>query len=103
MISTQLPAARLATRLAFFVAGFGIACWAPLVPYAKSRLAVNDAELGILLLCIGIGAVASMIAVGPLSARFGSKPVIIVGGYAMAAILPLLSYPRRRSRSDWRC
>jgi predicted MFS family arabinose efflux permease len=91
MIDTALPAARLATRLAFFVAGFGIACWAPLVPFAKARLAVNDAELGILLLCIGIGAVLSMVAVGPVSARYGCRPVIIVGGYAMAAILPLLS------------
>ena len=31
-------AAKLATRIAFFVAGFGIACWAPLVPFAKQRL-----------------------------------------------------------------
>ncbi len=38
MIDRELPAARLATRLAFFVAGFGIACWAPLVPFAKARL-----------------------------------------------------------------
>ena len=46
-------AARLATRLSFLVAGFGIACWAPLVPYAKERLGVGDATLGLLLLCIG--------------------------------------------------
>ncbi len=91
MIDRELPAARLATRLAFFVAGFGIACWAPLVPFAKARLAVNDAELGILLLCIGIGGVIAMVASGPFSARYGSRPVIIAGGYAMAAILPLLA------------
>ncbi len=90
MTDRDLPAARLATRLAFFVAGFGIACWAPLVPFAKARLAVNDAELGILLLCIGIGGVIAMVATGPLSTRYGSKPLIIAGGYAMAAILPLL-------------
>ncbi len=91
MIDRELPAARLATRLAFFVAGFGIACWRAARPFAKARLAVNDAELGILLLCIGIGGVIAMVASGPISARYGSRPVIIAGGYAMAAILPLLA------------
>ena len=35
MHSADRPATRLATRLSFLVAGFGIACWAPLVPFAK--------------------------------------------------------------------
>ena len=39
MTSADRPATRLATRLSFLVAGFGIACWAPLVPFAKERLA----------------------------------------------------------------
>ena len=91
MTSTDRPATRLATRLAFLVAGFGIACWAPLVPFAKQRLAVDDATLGLLLLCIGAGSVAAMVATGPLSARYGSKPVIVGSGLALACILPLLS------------
>jgi hypothetical protein len=32
MASNNSPTTRLATRLAFFVAGFAISCWAPLVP-----------------------------------------------------------------------
>ncbi|WCM27178.1 MFS transporter [Sphingomonas sp. QA11] len=91
MISADRPATRLATRLAFLVAGFGIACWAPLVPFAKQRLAVDDATLGLLLLCIGAGSVAAMIATGPLSARYGSKPVIVGSGMALACVLPFLS------------
>lgn len=91
MISADRPATRLATRLSFFVAGFGIACWAPLVPFAKQRLGVDDAVLGLLLLCIGAGSVVAMIATGPLSARFGSKPVIVGSGFALAAILPFLT------------
>lgn len=91
MISADRPATRLATRLSFFVAGFGIACWAPLVPFAKQRLGVDDAMLGLLLLCIGAGSVVAMIATGPLSARFGSKPVIVGSGFALAAILPFLA------------
>lgn len=62
-----------------------------LVPFAKQRLGVDDAMLGLLLLCIGAGSVVAMIATGPLSARFGSKPVIVGSGFALAAILPFLA------------
>jgi predicted MFS family arabinose efflux permease len=91
MMSADRPATRLATRLAFFVAGFGIACWAPLVPFAKARLQIDDAMLGLLLLCIGGGSVAAMLATGPLTARFGSRPVIVASGFLLAVILPFLA------------
>src|SRR6266436_6790488 len=90
MPSANGPATRLATRLSFLVAGFGIACWAPLVPFAKVRLDLDDGTLGILLLCIGIGSVAAMMAAGSLSARYGSRPVILVGGFGLAVMLPIL-------------
>lgn len=91
MPSVDRPATRLATRLSFLVAGFGMACWAPLVPFAKERLAVDDGVLGLLLLCLGIGSVAAMLLTGILSARYGSKPIIIAGGLGLAAILPFLT------------
>jgi predicted MFS family arabinose efflux permease len=91
MMLHDRPATRLATRLAFVVAGFGISCWAPLVPFAKERLAVDDGTLGLLLLCIGIGSVVAMQFTGALSARYGSKPAIVAGGLGLALILPLLS------------
>lgn len=91
MISADRPATRLATRLAFLVAGFGVACWAPLIPYAKARLAVDDGVLGLLLLCLGIGSVVAMLMTGMLSARYGSKPIIIGGAVGMAIFLPLLA------------
>lgn len=91
MPSADRPATRLATRLAFLVAGFGIACWAPLVPLAKQRLMIDDGILGLLLLCLGIGSVVAMLLTGALSARYGSKPMIVVGGLGVAVLLPLLS------------
>ncbi len=90
MLTADRPETRLATRIAFLAAGFGLACWAPLVPIAKARLGVDDGVLGILLLCLGLGSVAAMTATGPLASRFGSKPVILVGGFGMAAALPFL-------------
>jgi len=91
MLTADRPATRLATRLSFLVAGFGIACWAPLVPFAKARLAVDDGTLGLLLLCLGIGSVAAMLVTGILSARYGSRPFIIAGGLGLVALLPLLA------------
>ena len=85
------PATRLATRLAFLVAGFGLACWAPLVPFAKQRLGVGDGVLGALLLCLGIGSVVAMLWAGWFSARHGSRPVVIAGGLGVALLLPLLA------------
>jgi predicted MFS family arabinose efflux permease len=91
MVSLDRPASRLATRLAFLVAGFGVACWAPLVPFAKQRLAVDDATLGLLLFCIGIGSVVAMQFTGALSTRYGPKPAIVAGGLGITVILPFLS------------
>ncbi|EPY00645.1 MFS transporter [Magnetospirillum fulvum] len=91
MLSADRPQTRLATRLSFLVAGFGLACWAPLVPYAKDRTGVEDGVLGLLLLCLGIGSIVAMIATGALAARYGSKPVILLGGFGLALILPTLA------------
>ncbi len=90
-MSSDSPASRLATRLAFWVAGFGIAAWAPLVPFARQRLQVDDGTLGLLLLCLGIGSVAAMSRTGPLCTRHGSRPVIIAGGVGMVLLLPMLT------------
>jgi predicted MFS family arabinose efflux permease len=90
MISDQ-PAARFATRLAFLVAGFGVSCWAPLVPFAKDRVGADDGLLGMLLLCLGLGSVIAMVFTGAISARYGSKPVIAAGGIGLAIILPSLT------------
>lgn len=79
------------TRAAFFVAGFGTAAWAPLVPYAKDRLAVGDATLGLLLLCLGAGSIATMPLAGALVARFGCRRVIWAASLVICSVLPLLA------------
>src|SRR5215475_10915789 len=91
MSPADLSGARVATRLAFFVPGFGMAAWAPLVPFAKARLAVDDSVLGLLLLCLGIGSVVAMLLTGVLSARYGSKPIVLVGGFGLSVVLPWLA------------
>lgn len=82
---------RIGTYLAFFVAGLVQAMWAPLIPYLQGRLQASDAELGVLLLCLGFGSIIAMPLTGTLAARSGAKPVMLVGGFLMACMLPLLA------------
>ncbi|OKO77069.1 MFS transporter [Bradyrhizobium sp. NAS96.2] len=88
--STDRPAGLLATRLAFFVAGFGFASWAPLVPLAKERLAIDDGVLGLVLLWLGVGSAVAMLVTGAANARYGSQTIILGGGLGLALILPWL-------------
>src|SRR5579859_3344201 len=50
--------AKLSTRLAFVAGGFGVACWAPLVPIAKTRCHLGDDTMGLVLLLLGAGSIA---------------------------------------------
>ena len=61
------------------------------MPLAKARLRVDDAVLGLLLLCLGVGSIVAMLLTGALSPRYGSKPLILAGCLGLAATLPLLS------------
>lgn len=88
--SANTPSTRLATRLSFAAAGFAMACWAPLVPFARERVGVDDGALGLLLLCLGSGSIVAMPLAGWLSARAGSRPVILCGGFGLVLMLPLL-------------
>lgn len=85
------PRQQIATRVAFFIAGFAMSAWAPLVPFAKSRLGVNDGVLGGLLLCLGIGSIVAMPWAGYMASRFGCRRVILASASLMALMLPLLA------------
>lgn len=79
-----------ATRMIFFVAGLGMASWAPLIPFVKNRLNADDATLGLLLFCIAAGAMLMMPFTGRLIARFSYRLIILCCCIALALILPLL-------------
>jgi predicted MFS family arabinose efflux permease len=82
---------QIATRIVFFIAGFAMSAWAPLVPFAKARLGVNEAMLGALLLCLGIGSVVAMPLAGALSAASGCRRVCIVAVLLAGVTLPVLA------------
>jgi MFS family permease len=82
---------QMATRIAFFIAGFGIAAWAPLVPYAKARAGLDEGTLGLLLLCLGVGSILAMPIAGILAGRFGWRRVMAAGSLLICLALPLLA------------
>ena len=82
---------QMSTRIAFFIAGFGIAAWAPLVPYAKARAGLDEGTLGLLLLCLGVGSILAMPMAGILATRFGCRRVLGGGTLLICAALPLLA------------
>ena len=82
---------RVSTRLAFLAAGMAMSSWAPLVPYAQARTGVEAAQLGLLLLCLGIGSLLAMPVTGVLAARFGCRRVIMVSGLGCCLVFPFLA------------
>jgi len=82
---------QISTRIAFFIAGFGIAAWAPLVPYAKARAQLDEGMLGLLLLCLGVGSILAMPIAGALAARYGIRRVASVGTVLICLALPMLA------------
>jgi predicted MFS family arabinose efflux permease len=91
-VSADRPATRLSTRLAFLATGFALSCWAPLVPFAKARLGVDEGQLGLLLLCLGFGSILAMPVTGMLCARLGARPMILLGGVGAGLLLPALAF-----------
>jgi predicted MFS family arabinose efflux permease len=80
-----------ATRIAFFLTGFGNSAWAALVPFAKARAGISDGALGLLLLGLGVGSIVTMPPAGAFAARFGCRRVMVVAALAVAAALPFLA------------
>ena len=83
--------AQRAARFIFFAFGFAISSWAPMIPFAKDRLDIDDAQLGFILLFSGVGALVTMPFAGWLIHRLGSRWMTIVSGLFVGALLPFLA------------
>lgn len=61
-----------------------------MVPYVKANLQLNEAELGLILLAFGMGALITMPLTGWLVHRFGSRTIVFFAGFCMIGLLPSL-------------
>jgi MFS family permease len=86
----NIPQLRTSTQVIFLICGLGISSWAPMVPYAKDQLKLNEAGMGSLLLFLGAGALIMMPVTGWLITKLGSRKVILYATFVTAGCLPLL-------------
>lgn len=88
--SPQLKSACQAARFIFLTVGVSTSSWAPMIPFAKTELQLDDAGLGLILLAMGAGGIVGM----PLTAyfihRFTSRNVVLISGLLMCLSLPTL-------------
>lgn len=76
---------------AFFSLGFLFGSWATFIPFVKEQFALNDANLGLILLSLPMGAVTMNLMGAFLVSRLGMKTTVIGGmiGMALAFSIPL--------------
>jgi len=67
---------RLAVSLLFLANGFVIGSWAPKIPEFAARLYLDESELGLMIMCFGIGSLMAMPVVGALISKNGSSTVV---------------------------
>ncbi len=81
-----------AARMAYFIPGFIVSTWGPMIPMVKERLGIQADVLGMLLLCVGVTAFIIMPMAGYLGQKFGCQKVVTVASILMAIDIVLLSF-----------
>lgn len=84
--SLALRRNQLAVATLFLVLGFNFSSWASRIPALKSQLDLSTAEVGVLLLACGLGAIFSFPITAVLLQRLGSRCLCML----TSALLPLL-------------
>ena len=87
---------RIAVSVFFFCQGLAFASWTSRIPDIKTKLHLNEAALGTILLALPIGQLCTMPLSGRLVTRFGSKYVLrlAAAGYVIAlATIGLATQP----------
>jgi predicted MFS family arabinose efflux permease len=84
--------ARVTVSLAFFLNGAFFACLACRLPDIQRRLNLDEAQLGMALLCCAIGAFVGVAAAGVICAHHGSHRIVIFAGFVCCVSLSLLSF-----------
>ena len=83
----EVRAAVRATYAAFIGAGFAFASWAARIPQVRTRLELDPAALGLVLLALAAGSVVALPLSGPVIARLGSRRTVIVMSWLLTAAL----------------
>ncbi len=89
MTPLSLTRARWSVSTIFFINGAVLASWVPHIPAVKTQHALNDAQLGLVLLSMAVGSVLTLPAAGWLVGRFGSRRMTTLAIFTFCLVLPL--------------
>ena len=81
---------RWALFLLFFLSGMSLSSWVTRTPAIRDLLQATTGEMGLVLLGLSGGAMAGILASGPVCLRFGARPVITVGNIGIVASMPTI-------------
>ena len=82
--------AKLAVRAAFIANGFSVGALVARLPDFKIQLDASTGEIGRMLFCISFGTLFTLLFIGKVIAKRGSKPVAVYGSIGAAlALIPI--------------
>ena len=79
--------------MGFVAMGVFWGAWGTLIPVVKTTTAASDAELGMALLCVALGAIPAMILGGRMVDRLGVRLLlpIAIAAFGASAVLPAMA------------
>lgn len=76
-----------ATYAVFTGSGFAFASWASRIPQVRTRLHLDPAGLGLLLLAVALGSVVALPLAGAVVTRWGARRTVVTSSLLLAAAL----------------
>ncbi len=90
MDAARLDRARRAVAVVFVVNGLSLASWLSRLPEIRDRLGLTPGQVGLLLLCVSLGAIVALPLSSPVIHRLGPARTVLGGGLlATVALLAL--------------
>jgi MFS family permease len=90
-VQDEFRRTQLAVVALFCSLGFQYATWASRIPAIKAHLDLITAQVGLLLMATGVGAVASFPLVALLMKRLGSRRLSLLSALGLALLLPAMA------------
>ena len=81
---------RTALGAMFFFVGLCFASWAARIPDIQAKFNLSEGELGTMLLFLPLGSLIGLPLAGWAVHQYGSRTVIMIGGFCYALTLPLI-------------
>jgi len=89
--ATEIKNARIAVTIAFLINGVVTGTFVSRIPDFKRALHLTNSALGLSLIFISFGVLSAIKPAGINAAKYGSKPMTLIGGLGIAAILPFVA------------